>query len=306
MLRYAVRRVFGALIALFAVTVVTFVFLHLLPGNPAWALLGRQATPARAARLAAEMGLDLPLPLQYLRWVGLLLHGGGFASGFTLVMPTIEFVVSGGVAALVLALGIALLQERLRGSLVDHALGLVAYVFYTFPSFWLAIMLVYVFAFQVFWLPGSGPYGGPGSQGLGGWAYYMILPVTTLALTTVATWSTQFRSAIAQALRSDYVRTARAKGIEEGRVMTHHVLRNAMLPVVTIVGMSLPSMFNNVVVLEWVFNMRGLGSGLLGSLIGMNYGGAVDIIFVIGLITVAGSLLADFLYAFVDPRIQFN
>ncbi len=306
MLRFALRRISGALVAIFFVTLVTFLFLHLLPGDPAWALLGRDATPARAAALAAQMGLNLPLPLQYLRWVGLLVRGGGVASGFFLVMPTLEFIVCGGGIALLLAFGVAVLQERYRGSFADHAAGLVAYIFYTFPSFWLGLILIYIFAFRVFWLPGSGPFGGPGSAGLAGWAYYMILPVATLALTTVATWSTHFRAAIAEAMRSDYVRTARAKGAGDGRILTRHVLRNVLLPIVAVIGMSIPSMFNNVVVLEWVFHMQGLGSGLLGSLIGMDYGFAVDIVFVIGLMTVVLSLLSDMLYAVVDPRIQFS
>ncbi|MDA8344854.1 MAG: ABC transporter permease [Thermaerobacter sp.] len=251
------------------------------------------------------MGPDLPLPLQYLRWLNLLIQGGGLASGFSLAPPTIELLLGGGIA-LVLALGVALLQERVRGSFWDYAMGLIAYTLYTFPSFWLGLVLIYFFAFELFWLPGSGPYSGPGSAGLLRWAYYMVLPVVSIGLTTPATWSTHFGPAIEEAMQSDYVRTARSKGMSEGRILVRHVLRNALLPIITVMGMPFPSMFNNVIVIAWVFHMQGLGSGLLGSLIGMNYGAAVDLVFVISAVTVLGSLVADLLYAFADPRIQFS
>ncbi len=305
MARYIARRAFGALLALIAVTIVTFVLVHLLPGNVAWALLGRDATAARAAALARKMGLDLPLPLQYLRWLGLLFQGG-LQSGFSLAPPTLELLALGGGVALVLGLGAALVQERLRGSFWDHGIGLALYTLYTFPSFWLGMMLIYLFSFVLFWFPGNGPYDGPGSAGLLHWAYYMVLPVAAISLTTAATWTTHFRAAIGEALQSDYVRTARAKGMTESRLMLRHVMRNAALPIVTVMGMSLPGMFNNVVAIEWVFHMQGLGAGLIGDLAGMNYGGVVDLVLVIGFVTVLGSLLADLLYAFADPRIQFS
>jgi len=134
----------------------------------------------------------------------------------------------------------------------------------------------------------------------------MVLPVLTLALTTVAAWSTTVRASVEEALRTDYVRTARAKGLAGAQVFRRHVLRNALLPLVTMAGMSLPSLLNNVIAIEWLYTMRGLGAGLIDALTSFSYATAVDLVFVIGAVTILGSFVADLLYLWADPRIQYD
>lgn len=304
--RYALRRVGEAVVTLLIVSVITFTLLHLLPGNIGWILLGRDATAAKAARLDAQLGLTLPLPVQFLRWLRVLFEDGGLAAGLSLAPSTLEFLAAGGGLALLLAVGLALLQARSPGSLFDRVSTALAYFFYTVPSFWLGLLLIYTLAINALWFPANGPYDAAPSQGLMNWLYYMTLPIITLALTTTASWSVYIRTAVEDALHSHYARTARAKGMTEERVLINHVLKNAALPIITLVGMSLPSLFNNLIVLELVYNMIGLGTGLIGSLESYNYGFAVDIVFAIALITVAGNLIADLLYALADPRIEFS
>lgn len=305
MIRYIVRRIGESLLTLVAVSMATFVILQLMPFNLAYIYAGPRASPGTAAAIAKALGLNLPVPVQYLLWLKQLAVSGG-ALAFQWAPPTLELLFFGSGLALVVALAVSYLQAQHPRSFFDRATSFVIYVLYTFPSFWVGFVLIYIFAIQLLWLPATGPSLDPQSQVFGQWVLYMILPVVTLALTTIATWSTYFRSAIEEALRSDYVRTARAKGLPEEQVALRHVLRNAALPMLTIAGMSLPSLFNNVIVIEMIFGMRGLGSMLVFSLTGFNYGIAVDLVFVIGTITVLGSLLVDIFYALADPRIQFS
>jgi peptide/nickel transport system permease protein len=253
--------------------------------------------------VAAAIGQNLPLPLQFLRWLGQLVSGGVYLAAAQ-AMPTLELLALGSALALVLALGLGWLQVRFPDSLLDRLANTLAFVLYTVPSFWIGFILIYFFAIDLLWLPAQGPSLNPTSQHQ--WLLYMILPVVTLALTTIATWSTGVRGAIDEALHSDYVRTARAKGASERVVFRRHVLRNVLLPLITTAGMSLPTLFNNVVAIEWLFSMQGLGSGLINSLVAFDFGTAVDLVFVIGAVTVLGSLAADLLYLLADPRIQYR
>ncbi len=300
---YVVRRLGEAALTLVAVSLAAFALLHLMPYNIAAIMAGPKASPAQVAQVAAAIGQNLPLPLQFLRWLAQLVSGGVYLAAVQ-AMPTLELLALGSALALVLAVGLGWLQVRFPDSLLDRLATTVAFVLYTVPSFWIGFILIYFFAIDLLWLPAQGPSLNPASQHQ--WLLYMILPVVTLALTTIATWSTGVRGAIDEALHSDYVRTARAKGASERVVFRRHVLRNVLLPLITTAGMSLPTLFNNVVAIEWLFSMQGLGSGLINSLVAFDFGTAVDLVFVIGAVTVLGSLAADLLYLMTDPRIQYR
>jgi peptide/nickel transport system permease protein len=300
---YIARRLGEALITLLTVGLAVFLLLHLMPYNVAAILAGPQASPSQVAQVAAAIGQNLPLPMQFIRWLGQL-AAGGFYLAVGRAMPTLELLALGSGLAMVAALGLGWVQVHLPDSLLDRVASSLAFVLYTLPSFWIGFILIYFFAIDLLWLPAQGPSLNPPSQQQ--WLLYMILPVVTLALTTIATWSTSVRAAIEESLRSDYVRTARAKGASERAIFRHHVLRNVLLPLITTAGMSLPTLFNNVIAIEWLFTMRGLGSGLIDALTAFDYGTAIDLVFVIGAVTVLGSLLADLLYLLADPRIQYR
>ena len=301
--QYVARRLGEAVLTLVAVALAAFLLLHLMPFNVAAILAGGQASPAQVAQVAAAIGQNLPFPDQFVRWF-VQLAAGGWSIAVAKALPTLELLALGGGLALLFALGLASIQVRCPGSLLDRLLASVAYVLFTLPSFWVGFILIYYFGIELLWLPAQGPSLNPPSQQ--DWWLYMILPVVTLAFTTIASWSTSVRSAVEEALRSDYVRTAQAKGASRSRVFRRHVLRNAMLPLITTGGMTLPSLLNNVIAIEWLFSMRGLGSGLIYALTAFDYGTAVDLVFVIGAVTVLGSLVADLLYLVADPRIQYR
>ena len=304
MTRYVVRRVLEAAFTLFVVSFATFLLLKAMPYNLAALSAGPRATPEMVVQLAHEMGLDKPLPLQFLFWLRQTLSTGA-ALAATYAPPSLELLGLGSVVAALCAFAIAYVQAKRPNSLFDRGMSLITFVLFTFPSFWVGFVLIFIFGIQLLWLPAAGPNLDPSSQGFSNWILGMILPVATLALTTIATWTTYFRGAIEEALRSDYIRTARAKGLPENQVIVVHVLRNALLPAITIAGLSLPTLFNNVIVIEWIFGMPGLGSSLVLALTQFNYGAAVDLVVVIGAVTILGSLLADLLYAAADPRIHF-
>jgi peptide/nickel transport system permease protein len=305
MIAYMARRVLEAAVTLLAVSAATFVLLHLLPFNIAVAIAGPRASAYQVAQVAAEMGLNLPLPLQFVLWLRQL-GASGLQLAAVYAPPSLELLALGCLVAALAASGLAYLQARRPGSFFDRASSLVAYILYTLPSFWVGFVLIFIFAIDLLWLPAAGPNLDPTSQGFGNWVAAMVLPVMTLALTTIATWTIYFRGAIEEALRSDYVRTARAKGLPEESVIITHVLRNAVLPAITIAGMSLPNLFNNVIAIELVYGIQGLGSTFLQALAGFDYGTAVDLVVVIGAVTILGSLIADILLAIADPRIQYG
>jgi peptide/nickel transport system permease protein len=303
--RYVARRLLEAVLTLVALSMATFLLLKAMPFNLAAIMAGPRATPGAVASLANAMGLDLPLPDQYVLWLRQLLGGGGFAAAWRYAPPTLELVVLGSGLAAVCAFTIAYIQARSPNSRLDRAISLATFVLYTLPAFWLGFVLIFVFALDLLWLPAFGPNLDPSSQGFSQWIPEMVLPVTTLAVTTIATWTIYYRSTIEEALQSDYVRTARAKGLPERRVILKHVVRNVVLPGITLTSMSLPSLFNNVIVIEWVFTMPGLGDNLVSALTNFDWSTSIATVMVIGTITVLGSMVADLLYAVADPRIRF-
>ncbi|MDA8345267.1 MAG: ABC transporter permease [Thermaerobacter sp.] len=305
--KYILARAVRAILTFFLVTVITFVLLHSTPGDIGWILLGRHATLARAAALDRQLGLDLPLPVQYVRWLNMLIQGGGLGHNLSAAaVPTLEYLAFGGGFSLLVAVFLATLQARFPATKFDRFSSGAVYFASTLPSFWIGLVLIYVFAMQLLWLPGNGPYAAPAAEGPLHWLFYMVLPTIALVVPTVASWSGLFRAGVEEALRADYVRTARAQGYSELVVLFRYVLRNALLPIITVAGMSLPTLFNNIVVLEMIFHMNGLGSFLVGSLFSFNYNEAVDLILIISMITVGGNLLADVLYSVADPRVRYS
>ncbi len=297
---YLLGRVMQGLLVLIFVSMLTFLALNFLPVYAPSNAMGTVASGV----VSEPAFIHLALPVQYLRWITGLLAPKNLKTVLALTVPTLALLTISGAISLVVALTLASIQARFRGRLIDRMLGTLAYALYTLPAFWVGLMLLWVFADVLLWLPATGPQPVP-STGLFDWPMHMILPVATMVITTVASWANQFRSAMEAALVSDYVRTARAKGVHEGRILRRHVLRPASLPVITAVGMSLPTMFNNLVGVEVVFVMSGLGGAITGMIGELQYGVSGYLVLAIAAITFAGSLFADVLYAMADPRIQF-
>ena len=288
-----VRRVGQAIIVLFIVTVITFILLHLLPGNPVRAILGTRATTFDVHQLTIQLGLNKPLVVQYLIWVNHLVHGNlGFsykldqsvAALLAERMPKTLFLAGSAlVVAVLLGVPLGMYQAVRRNKPDDYVLTGLAFIFYSMPTFWLGLLLIILFSATLSWFPSEAPQSQSNvfSQ-LNG----MVLPISCLSLVTIALFSRYMRSAMLEQLTQEYVQTARAKGVSGRAVLFGHVLRNALIPVITLIGLSLGGILSGAVVTEEVFNYPGMTV-------------------VVALATGLGNLIADIFYAVADPRIRY-
>ncbi|GAB7029824.1 ABC transporter permease [Streptomyces sp. NPDC021749] len=313
MIPFLVKRLAQALVVLLLVSVLVFVLLHLLPGGPARAILGVQATPQAVEHFNHQQGYDRSLPQQYLMYLGRLLSGDlgeshklnqGVAALLAERLPRTALLAGVSLAlAAVLAVPLGILQAVRRGRTADHVLTGLAFLAYATPVFFLGLVLVLVFSQQLPLLPAEAPQadtvGGILAEPAG-----LILPVVTTALGIVAAFSRYLRSAVLDNLGEDYVRTARAKGQSGTRVLVRHVLRNALIPLVTLLGLYLPTLFSGTLVVESMFNYPGMGLLFWNAAQGSDFPVLLGVTLVVGVATVLGSLLADVAYALLDPRIR--
>ncbi|SEP02609.1 ABC transporter permease [Amycolatopsis saalfeldensis] len=311
---YLVRRVLQSLVVVVLVAVVTFVLLQLLPGGPARAILGPKATSLQISTFLHDNGYDRPLPAQFLTWAGHVLTGD-LGYSYKLNQPvtavigdhlpkTILLMTLSTLVALVVAVPLGVYQARKRNTAGDYVVTGLSFAFYSMPSFFLGEILVLLFAVQLQWFSPLGPSGDSIGEILAQ-APALVLPVLTLALITVASFSRYARSSVMENLSQDYVRTALAGGASDGKVLTRHVLRNSLIPIVTLLGLSLPQLFAGALITEQVFNYPGMGFTFIQGAQVHDYPLLLGIGLVVALATVAGSLLADIGYAVLDPRVKY-
>ncbi|QRP43494.1 ABC transporter permease [Amycolatopsis sp. FDAARGOS 1241] len=311
---YLARRVLQSVVVVVLVAVVTFVLLHLLPGGPARAILGPKATALQVRTFLHDNGYDRPLPAQFLTWAGRVLQGD-LGYSYKLNQPVTDVIADhlpktlllmtlSTLVALVVAVSLGVYQARKRNTFGDYVATGLSFAFYSMPSFFLGEVLVLLFAVQLQWFSPLGPSGDSLGEILSQ-APALILPVLTLALITIATFSRYARSSVMENLSQDYVRTALAGGASDGRVLTRHVLRNSLIPIVTLLGLSLPQLFAGALITEQVFNYPGMGFTFIQGAQVHDYPVLLGIGLVVALATVAGSLLADLGYAVLDPRVKY-
>jgi peptide/nickel transport system permease protein len=309
---YLIRRLLQAALVLMVVSVVVFGFRWLLPGGPGRALLGANPTAADAAALDRAYGLGRPVVLQYLTWLGQVLHGNlGYSAvqsssvGSLLAasLPrTLALTLTATVLAIVVAVPVGIFQATRRGEPADRLVRGLSYLGYGMPSFLLGSILIFVFAVKLHWFGAEGPQA-PGIVAvLTDWRD-LTLPVLTLATFTGAVFARYARAAAIESLSSDYVRTARAGGAGPGWVIGRHVLRNSLIPVITLAGLSLPQVLGGALVVESLFNYQGVGWQLWQAAVKHDFPVLLAFVLVIAVGAVAGSLLADLAYAIADPRI---
>jgi peptide/nickel transport system permease protein len=312
--RFLLGRLGGALLVLAIVAVLVFLLTRLASGDPVALLLGDQATAADIEQARVRYGLDKPLVTQFVLWVGQLLQGNLGESIF-LQRPVAQALLERAEPTLFLALfavGIAALigipcgmaAAIWRGSAADQAVSSVAMLGASVPSFWLGLILIQLFAVHLGWFPASG-YGDPG-MGLADRLRHLALPATVLGLLNSALIIRFTRASMLDILGEDYVRTARAKGLPEHVVMFKHVLRNALVPIVTVLGLTLALMIGGTVVTETVFNLPGVGNLVVRAVLRRDYPVIQGTLLVIAAIYVFINLAIDFLYTLVDPRIRLE
>nr|WP_243239238.1 ABC transporter permease [Sulfobacillus harzensis] len=299
------RRLGQDILALFGIAVIIFFLLHIDTASPARAILGKTWTPAKGAALNARLGLNHPVPVQFMLWMKGLLSVGGVGSIITRALPpTLEILGLGMLIGAVFSVLLALAQTRHAGTLFDGAVSALVGILSAIPSFFLGFVLLFVFSVQIILFPASGL--APPHASLANWAWHEVLPVVTLALSVIGPWSRQLRSSAAELLHEEFIRTARAKGVPERRVVSRHVVRKALLPFITQLGLSFPTMINTIIAVEVIYGIPGAGTALLGALNGFFFAQATTVALVLAAVTITGSLLADLAYTLVDPRIQYR
>ena len=312
---YLLRRLIHAVPTLLLITVVTFSITLLLPGDPALAFLGEAAAMDRVAydAMRRELGLDQPLPVQYGLWLGRTLQGDlgrsvrtrepvweSLRARFPI---TLQLSVMAMLIALLIALPVGIISAIRPNSKLDLAGTIFAISGLAIPSFWLGIMLIFVFALWLRWLPPSGY--APPADGLGQNLQLMLLPALALGAEQAAVIMRQVRSALLETLHQEYVVTAWAKGLGERLVVSRHALRNALIPVVTIIGLQVGRLFGGAVVVETVFALPGLGRLAADSIFFRDFPSLQGVVLILALAVFLSNLLTDALYAYLDPRIRY-
>ncbi len=316
MLGYIIRRVLQSILITVGVTLIVFILLHVIPGGGvARAILGPRANAVQIAAFNHQNGLDQPLPVQYLTYLWQLAHGNfGFSYklnqsvGSLLVQYLPKTLLLLGLAyavSVIVAVPLGIYQAVRRNKLDDYVLTGASFVFYSMPVFWLGIILIVIFSGALHVLPSEGPQGAFVTDDLNQLSS-LILPVATLALVTIASFSRYMRSSTLENMVQDYVRTAKAKGASDTRVLFVHVLRNAMIPILTLIGLSVGYVFSGALITEALFNYPGMGYIFWNAALTQDYPIILGVIVVTGFATVLGSLMADIMYAIADPRVRYR
>jgi peptide/nickel transport system permease protein len=311
--RFVLRRIVQAVGVLIGVTLVVFLLERLTPGSLAHAILGPRASRPAVAAFDAANGLNHPLVIQYLDFVWHLL-GGNLGYSYRLnqsvgsliahELPNDLILVGlGFVLALAIALPLGIAQAARRNRPLDHLATGTALALYSMPSYWLALLLIAAFSIGVHVFPPEAGQSGA-TAGILSDPRGLVLPVLTLTLVNIAWFSRYMRSAAIDTLAQDYVRLARAKGLPERRVLSRHVLRNSLLAIVTLLGLSVPLLLTSGLVVEYVFNVPGVGLSYYTAAANADYPVELGVTVIVGLATVLGSLAADLSYALLDPRVR--
>lgn len=314
MAAYLAKRLLSLIPVLFVVSVAIFLIIHITPGDPAASILGMEASEEDIARLNAELGLDRPIAEQYVRWVAGLLRGDLGDSIFMRmpvsraiaehIGPTLSLAVLAELFALVLAIPFGVLAAWKRGSLADYTLMGASLVGMAVPSFLLGLLLMLAFGVKLGWLPVAGYK--PLSAGLAEHVKYLILPALSLGSIQAALIARMTRASVLEILNLPFIRTARSKGLGEASVVGKHALRNALLPILTVIGQTFGTLVTGAVVVESIFNIPGLGQLILNSIERRDYAVIQGVVLVVTLMYVAINLIVDLLYGAVDPRVRLD
>jgi ABC-type dipeptide/oligopeptide/nickel transport system permease component len=316
MVAFLVRRLLTMLLVFWVISVLIFAMVHLAPGDPVSMMIPpdqyNAGTAEYLAQVRAELGLDRPLPLQYFSWLGDALTGNlgySVASNRPVVDliaerigPTIELMGLSLLLGLVVAVPLGVLAAVKRNGVVDYVATLVSLVTISTPTFFLGIVAIYVFSLRLGWLPSAG-MSDPTDQSVPDILRHLVMPVTILGLGMAGQFTRYVRASMVSELSSDYVRTALAKGVGMRTVLFRHVLRNAMIPVITVVALSFPALLGGAVVVEQVFAWPGMGQLSVTAVQRQDYSVIIGFALLVAVLVLVSNLLADLLYSVVDPRV---
>ena len=313
MLGYLIRRILAAIPVMGVVALVVFLLLRLTPGDPAAILAGDNASPEQLARIRASLGLNEPLYTQFFSWIGKLLHGDLGVSMISQVPvlqmisqriePTLSVAIATIVLSIVVAVPLGVIAAWKHGTWIDRFVMGLSVIGFSVPVFVIGYVLIQIFAIDLRWFPVQGFR--TMARGFGPFFERLVLPTLTLSFIYIALIARMTRAAMLDVLGEDYVRTARAKGITESRVLLRHALRNAAVPVITVIGTGFALLISGVVVTESVFNLPGIGRLTVDAVLARDYPVIQGMILLTSGIYVAVNLLIDVAYTLLDPRIRY-
>lgn len=313
MAAYLVRRLFSTVIVMTVVGVFVFLLLHLSPGDPAAIIAGDNATTEQIAQMRDRLGLDDPLPVQFLRWAGGVVQGDLGVSIFTndpviklisqRIEPTLALALTTIVFAIVIAVTFGVLAAWKAGTWIDRSLMALSVFGFSVPAFVVGYLLIYLFSIELRWLPVQGYK--PIADGIVPWARHLVLPTITLGLVYVALIARITRAAMLDVLSEDYIRTAKAKGVATRPMLLKHALKNAGVPVVTVIGIGIALLIGGVVITETVFNIPGIGRLVVDAITKRDYPVIQGVILLFAGVYVFVNLLVDLSYTLLDPRIRY-
>ncbi len=313
---YLLRRLLSLIPVVFGVTVLVFLIIHLTPGDPARIMLGAAGRPEDVENLRHELGLDQPIYVQYGRWIERAAHGD-LGRSIALRRPVLDEVVARFKNTLLLStaamlvsfpLGIAIgvVSAVRRGTLLDRVAILLATFGLSLPSFWFGMVLIMIFTVELRWLPGTGMTSPIGGGGIADIAKHMVLPTLALSVIPLAVIARYTRSAMLEVVSQDFVTTARAKGVSERRVILHHVFRNTLVLIVTMLGLQVGFLMAGAVYVENVFSWPGIGQLLVDAILKRDFPLVQGGVLLVALSYVGINLLTDLVYAYLDPRIRLS
>lgn len=316
MVQFLLGRLWQSLVLLLIVSAVGFAVLNLAPGGPlSQFTLTPGMTQEALARISAQMGLDRPLPIQYLDWLWRMVRGDWGHSYrdnqpvlsiiYQHLFATLLLMGSSTLLSMIIGTVVGVRSALKRGSLFDFLSSVGAMVALSLPTFWLGLVAIYLFSVKLGWLP-SGNMFTVGNETVGDYAVHLVLPCLVLALVNVAVWSPYMRSATLEVVNQDFIRTARAKGLTPRRVLLKHIMGNAMLPMISLAGLQLPTLLSGALVTETVFTWPGIGRLFLDSLGYSDYPVIMGLLMMSAILVLLGNLLADLVVALVDPRIRLT
>jgi peptide/nickel transport system permease protein len=313
LLRYIGKRAAQAVVVMLGVSIIVFALVHLVPGDPIRTALGTRFDQATYDALRERAGFDQPLPIQYVQWLGNALTGDlgvSFRSGqpvtstlLARLPATISLALASLVVALVIAIPLGIFSAIRSGSKLDYVATFFSQLGISIPDFWMGIVFILVFSLTLGWLPPSGYVAFTDSPV--GWLERVLMPAVTIGVVSGSILTRFVRSAMLEALSQDYTRTARSKGLAEKTVVNRHVLKNAMIPVVTITGLQLATLLGGVIVVEVVFSWPGLGQLAIQAVNSRDYSVLQGTVLLLAVIFLLVNLAVDLLYAWLDPRITY-
>lgn len=319
MKRFILKRILISILVFFGITFLVYILVSLTPGSPAEMMLGgdmSKITPEKIAEVEKTLGLDQPIVIRYFKWLWQLLQGNmGISyrtqkSVFSMIVariaPTLILTITSTVVAVIIAVPLGVISAYKPYSGWDYLASGISFIGTSVPNFFVALILIYIFSVKLKWLPVSGMYDSASDPSVSSLIRHLICPLFALATSQIGSILRQTRGSMLEALHGDYIRSCRAQGISEGRILIGHGLRNALIPVLTEIGGKIPFIIGGAVVTEQIFSWPGLGSLMFLSINNRDYSCIMGITVLIAAIVLIGNLILDIAYGLADPRIRHS